>query len=378
MNYPPPSSRTLRSDGGAVSPVPAVSVLLPTLNAADHLDRALRSIDRQSYPTIEIVAVDDGSTDETLSILKNFEWSVGRTLTLIERDDVDGSLAAALNCGLAAADGEFIARQDADDWSAPDRLARQVDHLHRYPEADLVGTGCHIHEADGSRRSQRHVLRTVTASDLEDKNQLVHGSVMARKSVLEEVGGYDERWSASEDYELWTRLAAGGYTLHNLDVPLYHLRLHDDSAYADAIHKSKLYGRLAAKRLQGYIDDEVAGWLAGEGPKAISDSFPPADQRAIKAEISQDLLRYGKSGRSVRLALSALSSNPVNVKSIGCLTLAVLPDSVTRNVINVVRARQNAAVQSANATQSARASFEATGTVEEPADGPVRTAAGGS
>src|ERR1041384_2352433 len=119
------------------SDAPVVSVVLSVHNGERHLAAALRSVSAQSYRNFELIVIDDGSTDGTAEILEAFRAAEPRAIVVHQENR---GLTASLNRGVALARGAFIARQDADDVSLPERFARQVARLEA--AASLAGVGC--------------------------------------------------------------------------------------------------------------------------------------------------------------------------------------------------------------------------------------------
>lgn len=205
---------------------PAVTVLLPVRNGAAHLPAALESILTQTFPDFELLVIDDGSTDATPEILRAVQDSRLRVITHPQNI----GLVPALNRGLELARGEFIARQDHDDISLPERLRKQVEYLRGHPECVLVGTEATQTDAQG--RKMYRLLRPQGAEEIRwylcFDNAFIHSSVMFRREVVrQEFGGYAPSYH-SEDYALWSRLARARETA-NLSEPLLLYREHASS-----------------------------------------------------------------------------------------------------------------------------------------------------
>ena len=193
---------------------PTISVLLPVFNAARTLPAALDSLFTQTFTDFEIVAVDDGSTDGSAAVLRA---AAARDERLQPVFAEHSGLVGALNTGLAAARGEFVARMDADDLSHPERLYRQVSLLRARP--DISVASCLVeHVCDGEPRAgfARYVAWLNSLVEPEDirrdifvESPLAHPSALLRRAELLELGGYAEvRWA--EDYDLWLRYFLAG------------------------------------------------------------------------------------------------------------------------------------------------------------------------
>lgn len=202
---------------------PEVSVLLPVHNAGPFLGAALASLSAQESVRLEVIVVDDGSTDgsraDLIAASKRHPWL--RVLT-----QEQSGVARTLNRAFHESRGEFIARMDADDVAEPDRFRRQIEFLRREPSVGVCGSWFRIL---GSR--VRGVIRTPVA-DAGIRARLVfgsafaHPSVMLRRVVLEGLSDlYDPRQEGFEDYGLWLRLAQRT-RLHNLPHVLLHYRMH--------------------------------------------------------------------------------------------------------------------------------------------------------
>ncbi len=201
-------------NAGVAGSAPTISVLLPACNAAATIGRAVASVQRQTREDWELVAVDDGSTDATGSILD--ELARGDRRIRVRHRPHEG-LVAALNDGLAVARGCLVARMDADDACEPERLRKQAGHLDTHPETGLVGClVAHGGDAVAQAGYGRHVawLNSLVTPGQIALNRFIespfaHPSVMFRRDLVERHGGYREG-DFPEDYELWLRWAAAG------------------------------------------------------------------------------------------------------------------------------------------------------------------------
>ncbi len=214
--------------------MPLISILMPVRNEERYLPGALDSLYRQSCTDWELIAVDDGSSDRTAAILAGAASRDSRVI-VIRREG--GGLVAALNAGLEACRSPLLARFDGDDISHPRRLEQQASYLEAHPETGLVACGFRHFPRSGIKQGMidyetwqngltDHFL---IIRDLFVESPFVHPSIMARRSILEEVGGYhDAGWP--EDYDLWLRMGAAGVRFTRLPQTLLFWRDHPERA----------------------------------------------------------------------------------------------------------------------------------------------------
>jgi len=187
---------------------PFFSVLLPAYNARAHIRSALKDLQGQTFRDFEILVVDDGSTDETGSVVREFH-DVRIRLVSLEKN---GGLVGALNEGLAKARGQWVARQDADDRCRPDRLERQKNLISKNPGAVLFYSRARLINEHGWWRGN---LRPPLADaelrwDLCFRNAVPHTSVVFPLALVREgLGGYAGD-NVTADFDLWSRLLRKG------------------------------------------------------------------------------------------------------------------------------------------------------------------------
>lgn len=187
---------------------PLVSVLLPVYNAGAYLAEAIESILSQTYRNFELIIINDGSTDDSATIIDRYNDP--RILSI---QQLNQGLAATLNRAINIASGIYLARQDADDFSYATRLEKQVKFLESNPDYGLVGTWSEIFEEySKTEREHRHPTENISLCfNLLFDCYFVHSSVMLRKSVFDTVGLYSvEQSRQPEDFELWSRVLKNG------------------------------------------------------------------------------------------------------------------------------------------------------------------------
>ncbi|MFC1815930.1 glycosyltransferase family 2 protein [Thermodesulfobacteriota bacterium] len=188
--------------------MPKVTVLMPVYNAGLFLREAINSILGQTWPDFEFLIINDGSTDNSREIISSFS---DPRIRLIDNPTNIG-LTKSLNRGLQLSKGEYIARQDADDISYPERLEKQILFLDAHPDIVLLGTRGRAIDKNGNP-SQANPLRIPVGLlaihwYLMFQNAFIHSSVMFRRVIVwERLGGYDESFKRAQDYEIWSRTA---------------------------------------------------------------------------------------------------------------------------------------------------------------------------
>lgn len=194
---------------------PKISVLMPVYNAEAFVERSVQSILNQTWRDFEFLIIDDGSTDNSFSILQR--WAKADSRIRLLQNERNLGLVASLNRGCKAARGEYVARMDADDASRPNRLAVQVEYMDRHPEIGICGGQTLRHIA-----GRQHPGRYPLSSDECDVILLFHScfahpTVMMRRALFD--GGefaYDDQFRQVEDYDLWVRMMT---TIRGANVP---------------------------------------------------------------------------------------------------------------------------------------------------------------
>lgn len=220
--------------------MPKVSVIMPAYNAEKYIKEAMESILNQSFRDFEFIVLNDCSRDHTEAIIQSFPDS----RIVYVKNDQNLGVAGTLNRGLALAKGEYIARMDADDISLQDRLEKQVQYLDAHPKVAVLGTNVELFDENG-------VISTGWSStdpaqmkvDLLFSCGLAHPSVMMRRNVIQELGGYDLAFEGLEDYQLWCRVAKH-YDVTTLPDLLFRYRIH--SAQVTKNPSEKYLNRLRA------------------------------------------------------------------------------------------------------------------------------------
>lgn len=205
---------------------PTVSIILPCYNADKYLQECLDSIFAQTFTDFELILIDDGSVDDTKSIIKS---NIDPRLIYISNRKNSG-IVSSLNKGIKLAKGRYIARMDSDDVIAKMRLQMQVDFLEKNSDYGMVGCWHNVINADGMliNRMQYPVDSDELRLLLLFRNQFAHPSIVLRTTIVKELL-YDDDFKYCEDYELWTRMAEHA-KVANLPDYLLSYRIHDENS----------------------------------------------------------------------------------------------------------------------------------------------------
>ena len=235
---------------------PRVSVLLSVYNGAAFVGEAIESILEQTFSDFELLVIDDASTDASFEVVTNYRDPRVRMI----RNESNLGLTRSLNIGLASARGEFVARQDADDLSHRERLRRQVDFLDANPSVALLGTQAATlanRKGTGGSGWPKATGSLAIRWQLMFDSPFVHTSVMFRHRIVwNELGGYDETFRTSQDFELWSRLAVH-HELSNLPEALVQSR-------PRSLSVSRSYAKDDVARVHGLLRENRRRWLRSD------------------------------------------------------------------------------------------------------------------
>ena len=208
---------------------PLVSFIISVYNGEAYIERCIKSIFNQTYQNLEIIIIDDCSTDSTNLILKNLSYQSKIKINLI-KNSINLGLTKSLNIAANIARGEWLARLDADDISKKDRIKNQINFAIKNSQYSIIGSSCDFINREGkylfskNYPSEHYQIKSV----LEKAGAFFpHSSVIIKKDVFSELGGYNPYMKYSQDYELWLR-ASARFKIFSIKKKLVSVRIHDN------------------------------------------------------------------------------------------------------------------------------------------------------
>jgi glycosyltransferase involved in cell wall biosynthesis len=267
-----------------MSAVPRVSVVIGAYDSARTLERAIAGILAQTVEDLELLVVDDGSRDESPAIAAAAAARDARVRPLVLGRNL--GIAASLNVALAQARAPVVAVNDADDVSAPERLARQLAVLDERPRVAVVGSRQREVDAEGRELAPRTRFAAGVVNDvLRRYNPVPNTSAAFRRDVALAVGGYDERWRYAAEYDLWLRIVAAGHDVVALDEPLSTREMGGANVAGRAERAQHLEALLIQARALRRAPS--AAGVAGLALPAGAWLAPPALKRALRRRAGQ-------------------------------------------------------------------------------------------
>ncbi|MBQ7345432.1 MAG: glycosyltransferase [Oscillospiraceae bacterium] len=226
-----------------------LSVVMAVYNAEKYLNKAMDSILGQTFDDFELIVVDDKSKDRSGQILHEYARKESRMVLLENQENM--GLAKSLNRGLAVAQGEYIARMDADDISVPHRFEQQVRFLDQHPDYTFVSCIGRYIDEEGNQEQLRLFPETNEEiyAMMPKVDAVMHPGVMFRRADVAAIGNYCEELRVVQDYDLWFRGMAAGYKFYNIQEPLVLFRRN----HSYNVRKNRAYRLMDLKvRKKGY------------------------------------------------------------------------------------------------------------------------------
>lgn len=314
---------------------PKISVIMSVYNGEKYLREAIDSILNQTFPDFEFLIVNDASTDSSLKIIQSYD---DKRIRLIENDKNIG-LTKSLNKAIKQSQGEYIARQDADDISLLNRFEEQLRYLEQHPEVALLGTSVYQIDERG-RTLGRIIVPAKPGRSLFKENQFNHGSTIFKREAVDRLGGYNELLRYSQDYELWLRMAKY-YEVSNLTQALYKLRFHEEAVSLKHVDESALYHLLALRLARNNLDHKTLEPISNRGIKGLYD-YLNRNERALFHNLVANICVKGNDIKRARKEYKvAFRLNPFNIRNSMNLILSYLGENTLKESHKIYAALKN-------------------------------------
>ena len=221
--------------------LPLVSVLMSTFNSEKTLERAIDSILNQSYENIEFLICNDGSTDNSIKILEKYSNLYEKINVINNRKNV--GLTKSLNLLISKSRGDFIARQDADDYSDPERIKEQIKYCINNKFQAVFTRSYNLNNNSSMQKISYLIPYKILVNF---KNPFVHGTMFISSKIIKTMGGYDENFYFAQDYKLYRGLIENRVKIKKERKILYHLNTKENISslykkeqkyYADCVRK---------------------------------------------------------------------------------------------------------------------------------------------
>ncbi len=305
--------------------MPLISVLLPVFNGEDILARAIDSILAQSLSDLELVVVNNGSTDQTEAIIQSYSDSRIRYHAIDQAD-----LVEALNYGLTECSAPYIARMDADDYSYPDRLALQYEYLNKHPEIGVVsGLVQYMGEHEVNEGYVHYVNWANTQTSSKNlflsrlqESALPHPTVMFRRELISQYGPYEK--DCPEDFELWNRWMAHGVKAAKVNQVI--LDWYDRPGRLSRVnnrYSSQAFSEIKARFFSQWFLDK------------FSDSAPNIYVFGYSPTIKKKIAPFEKHGLSIYSFIDVIDQPKP-----GCIHYSELPNIDNKFVLSYVADRK--------------------------------------
>jgi glycosyltransferase involved in cell wall biosynthesis len=262
---------------------PLASIIVPAYNYAGFVAEAIHSALQQSYSNIEVIVVDDGSTDDTAVVVRALAEKDARILYVHQKNQ---GLSAARNTGIQKAQGEFIVFLDADDYLHPQKIQAHIEHFLQKPDTDIsYGRSWYFLSGKPEERFASFELdntdwmpcvsgnaKTVMPA-LVVNNIMPVCSAMLRRSVVTRVGDFDTTLKSLEDWDYWFRAAAGQcmFGFSEDERMAAYIRVHDISMSQNSLRMKKVQYRLRLDKIPDYVaaipDRTVSGAVLKDNTK---------------------------------------------------------------------------------------------------------------
>jgi glycosyltransferase involved in cell wall biosynthesis len=272
---------------------PVVTVLMPVYNAERFLKQAIQSLLAQTFTDFELLIINDGSTDKSVSIIESFH---DKRIRLVHNEKNSGVIDT-LNKGITLATGKYIARMDADDYSLPSRFEKQVNYLEQHKDIAVLGTCIMQVNADGEElgawnddfqnTNPQQIFKTVAKT-----NCIAHPTVMMRTEIVR-CYAYSKEQKGSEDWDLWMRLVSDRHRIDKLPEILLKYRLH--AASVTAIHNREISTEKKINRVRvNFLKERIQKFKFKKFELLVIMAILRTSARNVKVNLLPRWLRFWK------------------------------------------------------------------------------------
>ena len=255
---------------------PTVSIFMPVYNSEKYLAETLESLLSQTYCDFEIIIADDGSTDKSLQIARDYENKDKRikVFSLPHNGEVKTRNEAIKHTN---PNSKYLLNHDSDDISLPNKLEKLVGYLEEHPEITIVGCFAEYFDDEHKYRGQPPIewQSERIRETFGEVNSMINSTALIRKDVFETLGGYREEYRSVDDYDFFARVLLAGFSLANIPEMLHKIRLHPNSIGSK---RPQLQEKLARQIRQNYnnqLNNPIANNLANKQSKKYSISSIP-------------------------------------------------------------------------------------------------------
>jgi glycosyltransferase involved in cell wall biosynthesis len=279
-----------------------VSVLVAVHNGSATIEAAVHSALKQTLEDVEVLAVDDGSTDDSVEILERLAATDSRVRTF-SRPFASGGPAIPRNEAIAASCGRFLALLDQDDGWAPNKLEVQLPLFAR-PEVGLVYSDCRC--SDGSLYLERFtsVQQLTDCDQILLRNPIAACTAVWRRELTEQLGGFAEDLSSVDDYDLWIRMVLAGTKVDVAQQPLALLNTFGQRLSSDSVRKATLLVAMWQRNLAAHPDNQVLRQRLSSAQRTLAVQIFREEQRKVGTLRSIQPALHPH--RTPRIALSVL------------------------------------------------------------------------
>lgn len=259
--------------------MPKVTVITAYFNRGQLLERTVESILRQTFADLELIVIDDASTDDTAERLSDLDarYSDPRLKCVLHETNI--GLVRSLREAIAGSTSDYIAIQGSGDESHLTRIERQVALLDQRPDVGLVGTWFEtVNEATDTRSIRSLIADNVGVEELRRGNVFTHGEVMFRRDAYEAVGGYRAEFRYTQDYDLWLRLISITRFATVQEVLYTRYLLADGIALTPSKLIDQRRFQILARRLQSLSDADELAMLQRVQTDGIAGVIPNSDR----------------------------------------------------------------------------------------------------